>query len=98
MMGNLSLIFHRFTGLLDRINDRFTSYRLVLYFLIALIGWAVIGNLLGTISFNWYQILISAGFLTAVCWTVNKALSVFMDIPANKESDLITALILALIL
>ncbi len=97
-MGKISLFFQKFTGLLDRINDRFTSYRLVLYFLIALIGWAVIGSLAGEISYNWYQIPVSAVFLTAVCWTANKALSVFLDIPANKESDLITALILALIL
>jgi ferredoxin-NADP reductase len=98
-MGNaFNLISQKFISLLDRVNDRFTSYRLVLYYLLALIVWAVIGSFSKQVPFNWHQILISAVWLLVVCWLVNKALSRFLDIPANKESDLITALILALIL
>ncbi len=98
-MGNaLKLSGQKLISLLDRINDRFTSYRLVLYYLLALIIWAVIGSFYKQVPFNWHQILVSAGWLLLVCWLVNKALSRFLDIPANKESDLITALILALIL
>src|ERR1700689_3467355 len=94
-MQNLRL---KFTGLLDKFNDRFTSYRLVLYFLIALVGWSIVGGAFNKVGYNWHEILLSAGWLVAVCWCVNKALSRFLDIPANKESDLISALILSLIM
>jgi glycine betaine catabolism B len=97
-MKYLSLTGQKITGLIDRLNDKLTSYRLVLYFLLSLVGWAVIGSFFNQVPYNWHQILVSAGWLIAVCWLANKLLSKFLDIPANKESDLITALILSLIL
>lgn len=97
-MKLLSLTGQKFTSFLDNINDRVTSYRLVLYFLLILVGWAVLGGALDKVPYNWHEILVSAVWLSAVCWVANKLISKFLDIPANKESDLISALILTLIL
>lgn len=98
-MNTISLWAQTVTGALDKINDRLTSYRLMLYYLWALLTWAIIGSFFkGQIPYNWHQILVSAAWLTIVCWLANKAISKFLDIPANKESDLITGAILALIL
>jgi len=98
MANPFNLAGQKSISLLDRINDHFTSYRLVLYYLLALVAWAIAGSFSKQVPFNWHQIIVSAGWLLLVCWLVNKALSRFLDIPANKESDLITALILSLIL
>jgi len=83
---------------IDRLLDRITSYRLVLYSLVAFVGWAIAASWLGEVAFKWYEILASAAWLLAVCYIANLAISRFAKIPRNKESDLITALILALIL
>ena len=70
----------------------------MLYILGAMLGWAVLGSFFHQVPFSWHEILISTAWIVLVCWLVNKGLSKFLGIPANKESDLITALILALIL
>jgi ferredoxin-NADP reductase len=98
MTKALSLIGHKFIGLLDRLNDRFTSYRLMLYFLGVLIAWAVVGSFFNQVPFSWDQILVSTGWLLLVCWATNKLLAKFLNIASNKDSSLITALILVLIL
>lgn len=98
MANQFNLGVQKFTSLVDRFNDKLTSYRLMLYFLLTLLGWAVAGSFLNEIPFSWHAILVSAGWLLLVCWVTNKLLAKFLDIPANKESDLISALILALIL
>ncbi len=99
MTNQLSLAGQRITSLIDGFNDRLTSYRLMLYFLLTIVGWALIGSFFkGKIPYPAHEILISAVWLVAICWAANKAISKFLDIPANKESDLITGLILALIL
>src|SRR4051794_17794566 len=97
-MNWLSLASKKFTNQLDKFNDRFTSYRLVLYFLIALLSWAVIGSFFNQVPYDWTEILPSAAILLAVCWLINKLIAGFLNIPANQESSLITALILTLIL
>jgi ferredoxin-NADP reductase len=94
----LSLTAKKFTGPIDALNDKVTSYRLVLYFLIALVGWAFLGSFFDKVPYSWDEITLSATLLLFVCWISNLAISKFLDIPANKESDLITALILCLIL
>jgi ferredoxin-NADP reductase len=97
-MKSLSLVWQKTTGAVDNINDRLTSYRLMLYFLLSLIGWAVIGSFFHKVSYNWHEIIISAAWLAGICWAANRLIAKFLDIPANKESDLITALILSLIM
>ncbi|HET7528774.1 MAG TPA: hypothetical protein VFJ84_00910 [Candidatus Saccharimonadales bacterium] len=98
MPSYFSLALQKTGSLADAINDRFTSYRLMLYYLLVMIGWAAVGGVFHKVPYSWYWIVISAGWITAVGWSANKLLAKFLDIPANKESSLITALILALIL
>ena len=98
MLNQFNRLLQRCTSVVDSFNDRFSSYRLVLYFLLALVGWTVVGSFVHQIPFSWHQIIVSAGLLGAVCWAANKLLAKFLNIPANKESGIISGLILALIL
>lgn len=98
MPNSLALSWQKLSGSIDRVNDRFTSYRLMLYFLLALVVWAVIGSFFNFVPYNWHEILAAAVWLLVVCWVVNELLARLLNIPANKESNLITALILTLIL
>ncbi|MGH7157116.1 MAG: hypothetical protein ACREGG_03345, partial [Candidatus Saccharimonadales bacterium] len=98
MFNQLNLAWQKLTGAIDWLNDKLTSYRLMLYFLLALLGWAIIGSFFNQVPYSWHQILVSVGWLLAICWLTNKIVPRFLDIPANKESDLISALILSFIL
>ncbi len=99
-MDNLfKLAGKRLINPVDRLNDMLTSYRLMLYFLVILAGWAILGSFFPKqIPYSWHEILASIVWLLIICWAANKLISRFLNIPANKESDLITALILALIM
>jgi ferredoxin-NADP reductase/Na+-translocating ferredoxin:NAD+ oxidoreductase RnfD subunit len=83
---------------IDRQLDRLTSYKLVLYILYVILGWSVVASVLHQVTFKWYWILVSAAWLVAICVGANMLLSRYLDIPKNKESELITALILVLII
>jgi len=83
---------------LDHLLDHLTTYRLALYYLITLLGWATIVSFWHKTPYTWSSIVVSSVYLALVCWAVNKFLSWLLNIPANKESSLITGLILALIL
>jgi ferredoxin-NADP reductase len=69
-----------------------------MYVLLAYVAWGTAGAFLDRISFPWYSIVLSAALLVAVCRASNLAIARFLKIPANSESDVITALILCLIL
>ncbi len=73
-------------------------YRLVLYYLLALLGAAIVLSSLGYLSFAPLAIAFSAGYLVLICWISNLVFSEVYGVPANTESSLITALILALII
>ena len=88
----------RSLDLVDGLLDRLTSYRLVLYSVMAFVGWAIFASFIDEVAFEWYEILGSATWLVVVCVSANLALSKVLNIPRNKESDYISALILALIL
>lgn len=83
---------------LDRMLDRVTMYRLVLYYLIALILIAAGLSAIGYLHFNSVALIFSAVYLTAVCWISNHIFAYGYDAPTNPESSLISALILALII
>src|SRR3990167_5425148 len=87
-----------YSDLIDGLLDRLTSYRLVLYSLLAFLLWATFVSFIDEVPFEWYEILGSAAWLVVVCVGINFAVSKFFNIPRNKESDYISALILALIL
>ncbi len=97
-LAKLRVGFRRPIDWLDGFLDSITSYRLLLYVLLAILGTGVWGSLLGEVSFTWQHILLSAGCLALVCWLVNRAWARALDVPTNKHSELITALILTLVL
>lgn len=82
---------------IDYFLDRITMYRLVLYYLIALVTIAAGLSWFGTLQYNPLAILGSAAYLVVICWITNKIFSYVFEVPANVESFFITALILALI-
>ncbi len=81
----------------DRLNG-ITMYKLVLYYLIALIGIAVLLSFTGVLAYDPYAILFSTAFLLAVCALTNGIFARTYNVPSNAESSYITALILALII
>ena len=82
---------------IDYLLNRITMYRLVLYYLIALLLAAIGLSLAGYVQFNALSIAFSAGYLTIICWLSNKVFAYYFEVPVNVESVYITALILALI-
>lgn len=83
---------------LDAIIDRIAMYRLVIYYLAGLLAVATVLSMFGGLHYNPVYILISTGILILACWMINEAFAYIFDAPANPESSIITALILALII
>lgn len=73
-------------------------YRLLLYYLLVLVGFAAAGSLAGLLTFNPLSILLSASFLVLVCWLTNTLFAKTFSVASNTESFFITALILTLII
>ena len=73
-------------------------YRLVLYFLIVLLGFSLLLSLFGALPFNFIQLLLSACLLVGIGLLINIIFAKVFDAPTNVESIYITALILALII
>jgi ferredoxin-NADP reductase len=83
---------------IDRFLNKITMYRLVLYYLITLVGIAVIFAAFGLLPYNPISIIFSAVFLTVIAWIANLACAKLLNAHPNVESVYITALILALII
>ena len=83
---------------IDKITDSITMYRLLLYYLIALIVAAVCLSAFGDLHYKAIDIVISSVILVASCWIINKVFASIFNAPINPESSLITGLILALII
>lgn len=73
-------------------------YRLVLYYLIFLLGVSVVLSVLRILPYDPFALLFMIGFLVAVSWLTNTIFAWAFHVPANVESVYISALILALIL
>jgi len=86
------------TRVIDDLLDRITMYRLTLYYLIGLVGAAVILAGLGILHVDPFAILFTTGFLVGACALVNWVFAKVYGVPTNVESAYITALILALII
>ncbi|MGO9310773.1 MAG: oxidoreductase [Spirochaetia bacterium] len=84
--------------LIDSLLDRFTMYRLTLYYLIALVGLGFVLSLFGLVPVRPEAIASTTAILLASCLGVNVLLSQLWRLRSNPESSLITALILALIM
>lgn len=83
---------------IDALLDRITTYRLVLYVLIALLGVATLLAFFHLLNFSPLSLVLSSVFLLVICWAMNTIFAFVLKIPANLESAFITALILALML
>lgn len=91
-------ILHPISDLIDRLIDKITMYRLLVYYLLALIGAAMAFAAFGKMPFPPLAIAESAAYLSLVCYVANKIFGYVWEAPTNPESCLITALILALII
>ena len=83
---------------IDRLLDRITMYRLLLYYLIGLLCVALLFGALGYLPYSPITLTLSTLYLLLVCWLANRAFAYLLGVPHNPESSLITALILALII
>jgi len=83
---------------IDILLDRVTMYRLVLYYLLTILGVAAIGGAFGLVAVSPLGIIVSTIFLVAVCYITNTVFSRVFEAPTNVESVYITALILACII
>lgn len=95
--AKVNLGVQRFFSFIDKLTDKVSPYRLVLYFLGVLAVWTIILSFFDAVPFEWYEIVLSAGWLILVCRYTNIFIAKKRNIPVNAESDIITALILALI-
>ena len=83
---------------IDKLLNRITMYRLVLYYLIALVAVAFVLCFFGFLAYDPFALLLSVGVLLGVCAATNWLFARVFGIPANVESFYISALILALII
>ena len=83
---------------IDNFLNRITMYRLMFYYLIALLVVAAIFGAFGMLPINPAALAVSALIILAACWSTNKIFAAVFKAPANVESAYITAFILALII
>jgi ferredoxin-NADP reductase/Na+-translocating ferredoxin:NAD+ oxidoreductase RnfD subunit len=83
---------------IDKLLNRVSMYKLVLYYLIALVAAAIGLNLTGVLHYSAVSIAISTTILVGACWAINEVFAGVFDAPTNVESAYITGLILALII
>jgi glycine betaine catabolism B len=83
---------------IDSLLNRFTMYRLVLYYLIFLLAAALVMSIAGSLNYNPFALIFSTAFLLGVSAFTNWIFGRVFNIPTNAESAYITALILALII
>jgi len=76
----------------------FMLRKLVVYGLLAILVYAVIGGFLGSLPYTGWEILLSFGVLCLTCVTTNLIFSLLLKIKTNIDSTLISALILTLVL
>ncbi len=86
------------TTFIDRLLDHTTMYRLVLYYLAALVGAAFVLGFFKVVPHDPTAIAFSTVLILVVCWLTNRVFAHVFGVPANVELTHITALILALIL
>jgi glycine betaine catabolism B len=85
-------------SIIDNLLNRVTMYRLVLYYLIALIAVGVVLSFAHVLGYDPYALLFSTAFILAVCSATNWVFARVTGVATNVESSAITGLILALII
>ncbi len=84
--------------LIDNAINRITMYRLVLYYLIFLLGAGIALSAVGILPYDPFALLFMIGFAVAVSAITNAIFARVFNVPANVELVYISALILALII
>jgi ferredoxin-NADP reductase/Na+-translocating ferredoxin:NAD+ oxidoreductase RnfD subunit len=85
-------------NLFDTWLDNLSMYRLVQYYLIALLTVAAVLSLVKSLPFTAITLAICTLVLVVACMLINKAFSHIFSLPSSNTSAIITALILALII
>jgi glycine betaine catabolism B len=85
-------------AVLDRLIDRITTYRLVLWYLLALLGAALVLGSLHVIAVNPVALALSTVLVLAGGWIANQIFARIFDAVPNIESIYITGLIIVLIM
>ena len=83
---------------IDRRLNQITMYRLALYYLIFLLGAAILLSFAGILPYDPFALLFTIGVEVAICAITNAIFAKAFGVPANTESVYISALILALII
>lgn len=83
---------------IDNFLNRITMYRLVLYFLFALLLVAEVLAYFQILQYSPLMLLLSTVIILFVCYVINVLFAKVYNAPTNAESLYITALILALII
>ena len=82
----------------DNFLNKITMYRLVLYYLLAILFVAIALGFFGLIPYRPIDLLYSSLLITLLCWIANTVFAWVFEAPTNVESVYITALILILII
>ena len=85
-------------GYIDSVLNRVTMYRLVLYYLAAILAAALVFGLFGLMPNRPLDLAFSTVLIVLVCWLTNLVFAKVFRAETNTESVYITALILALII
>lgn len=83
---------------IDKLLDRVTMYRLLVYYLIGLLLAAVGLSAFGYLHYSPAVIAGLSVYLLIVTWVINKLFAWFLNVPTNSDSAYITGLILACII
>ena len=82
---------------IDTFLNRITMYRLLIYYLVALIGVALFFSALGVLSYSPFSIVESAILFVGISFVLNYIFARLWNTPTNWESSILTGLILTLI-
>jgi Na+-transporting NADH:ubiquinone oxidoreductase subunit NqrB len=74
------------TRVVDDLLNRITMYRLMLYYLIFLLGVALVLSISGGLGYDPVALLFSIAFLLAACALTNWVFARVFRVPANAES------------
>ncbi len=85
-------------NLIKKFLNSITMYRLVLWSLVLLAGLGLIFSLLDLISYQFFDLTLTLVNLVIITFATNQIVGRLLKVPLNRESWIITALILFLIL
>ena len=83
--------------IIDDFLNNITMYRLMLYFLLILLGLTAVLAFFNKLPFSFISLIFTTVFIVLICWITNKIIAKMLNAPTNLESVYITALILSLI-